>query len=92
MPEKYLNINPDDFEKALIITLEKLYKKSGISRKGIAANMGVSVSCIDKLMQGRNKVGFSQLMHMLQAMQIRPSAFFRLYQKELKKFIKEDAD
>jgi hypothetical protein len=87
MPEKYLNINPDDFEKALQNTLERMYKKSVVGRRGIAENIGVSLSCIDKIMQGKNKVGFTKLMLMLQAMHIRPSAFFRLYQKELKKMV-----
>ena len=64
-----------------------MYKKSGVGRRGIAENLGVSLSCIDKIMQGRNKVGFSKLMLMLQAMHIRPSAFFRLYEKELKKMV-----
>jgi transcriptional regulator with XRE-family HTH domain len=92
MPESYLNIQPELFEMALQNTLEKMYKKSRLSRRGIAADLGLSQSCIDKIMQGRNKVSFVRLMQMLQAMGIRPTAFFRMFEKELKKFIKNDAD
>jgi hypothetical protein len=79
------NIDNYQLHRVLSKMLARKILKSGLKRETIATQLSVTLSCIDKIAQGKSQVRFTRLVQLLYAMNTDPIVFVKEYIQELEK-------